>query len=255
MVRGDAVIRPSSLGYDHIAVTWKVSDNIFQHLDVLEIDKPNEFAIGQTLQVGGTYKYSDLDELIVMHVRPWPQSGTDGESRKVLKMAKGQVEEWLRTYTQSNPNRSVYAFCFDHKRAGYFNLMFQTGRNTPIQVWSVKVIPRGYKLMNRDFPEVNDLINGFKKMVTSQLQQQNSRGGNRPGVPGREPDHGARGGDPRYAGHHGGYNNGYGGPSGGYGNRNYGPPPGLATGSGGAPFRDNRDRYDRDPRRGGQYHR
>lgn len=256
MVRGDAVIRPSSLGYDHIAVTWKVSDNIFQHLDVLEIDKPNEFAIGQTLQVGGTYKYSDLDELIVMHVQAMARKVEQMVNHeKFLKMAKGQVEEWLRTYTQSNPNRSVYAFCFDHKRAGYFNLMFQTGRNTPIQVWSVKVIPRGYKLMNRDFPEVNDLINGFKKMVTSQLQQQNSRGGNRPGVPGREPDHGARGGDPRYAGHHGGYNNGYGGPSGGYGNRNYGPPPGLATGSGGAPFRDNRDRYDRDPRRGGQYHR
>lgn len=30
--RGDAVIRPSSQGNDHLAVTWKVDDGIYQHL-------------------------------------------------------------------------------------------------------------------------------------------------------------------------------------------------------------------------------
>ena len=32
MQRGDAVIRPSSLGPDHIAVTWKVADGVYQHI-------------------------------------------------------------------------------------------------------------------------------------------------------------------------------------------------------------------------------
>lgn len=69
MNRGDLVIRPSSKGQDHLAVTWKVADGVFQHIDVLELDKENEFTLGKTLRVGGKYNYSDLDELIVLHVK------------------------------------------------------------------------------------------------------------------------------------------------------------------------------------------
>lgn len=68
--QGDVVIRPSSKGLDHLAVTWKVSENVFQHIDVLELDKENEFSVGRTLKVGGNkYTYTDLDELIVLHVK------------------------------------------------------------------------------------------------------------------------------------------------------------------------------------------
>lgn len=67
--RGDVVIRPSSRGNDHLAVTWKVADGVYQHIDVLELDKENEFALGKTLKIAGRYTYSDLDELIVNHVR------------------------------------------------------------------------------------------------------------------------------------------------------------------------------------------
>jgi transcription elongation factor SPT6 len=66
---GDAVIRPSSKGNDHLAVTWKVADGIYQHIDVLELQKESEFSVGKILRVGGKYTYSDLDELIVDHVK------------------------------------------------------------------------------------------------------------------------------------------------------------------------------------------
>jgi transcription elongation factor SPT6 len=67
--RGDCVIRPSSKGPDHLTVTWKVSDGVYQHIDVLELDKENEYSVGRTLKIGGKYTYSDLDELIVNHVQ------------------------------------------------------------------------------------------------------------------------------------------------------------------------------------------
>lgn len=67
--RGDVIIRPSSKGPDHLAVTWKVSDGVYQHIDVLELDKENEFSVGRTLKVGGRYTYSDLDDLIFNHVK------------------------------------------------------------------------------------------------------------------------------------------------------------------------------------------
>jgi transcription elongation factor SPT6 len=59
---GDAVIRPSSKGNDHLAVTWKVADGVYQHIDVLELQKENEFSVGRSLRIGGKYTYSDLDE-------------------------------------------------------------------------------------------------------------------------------------------------------------------------------------------------
>ena len=67
--RGDVVIRPSSKGADHLAVTWKVDEDVYQHIDVTELDKPNEYSVGRLLRVGGKYTYSDLDELIINHVK------------------------------------------------------------------------------------------------------------------------------------------------------------------------------------------
>jgi transcription elongation factor SPT6 len=66
---GDVVIRPSSKGLDHLAITWKVADNVYQHIDVLELNKENEFAVGRTLRIGSKYTYGDLDELIVNHIK------------------------------------------------------------------------------------------------------------------------------------------------------------------------------------------
>jgi len=67
--RGDVVIRPSSKGGDHIAVTWKVDEDVYQHVDVQELDKPNDYSIGRILRIAGRYSYSDLDELIINHVK------------------------------------------------------------------------------------------------------------------------------------------------------------------------------------------
>lgn len=67
--RGDVVIRPSSKGSDHLAVTWKVDEDVYQHIDVQEIDKPNEYSVGRILRVVGKYSYSDLDDLIINHVK------------------------------------------------------------------------------------------------------------------------------------------------------------------------------------------
>jgi transcription elongation factor SPT6 len=68
MQRGDVVIRRSSKGPDHLAITWKVDEDVFQHIDVAELNKPNEYAIGRLLKVG-KYSYMDLDDLIINHVK------------------------------------------------------------------------------------------------------------------------------------------------------------------------------------------
>ena len=37
--------------------------------DVVEIDKENKFTLGRVLRVSDKYSYSDLDELLILHVK------------------------------------------------------------------------------------------------------------------------------------------------------------------------------------------
>ncbi|KAI9883854.1 MAG: hypothetical protein M1823_004365 [Watsoniomyces obsoletus] len=166
--RGDAVIRPSSKGLDHIAITWKVSDNVYQHIDVLELNKENEFSVGRILKIGGKYTYSDLDELIVNHIKAM--------ARKVDEMtlhekfqggSKTETERWLTTYTEANPKRSVYAFCINPKHPGYFSLCFKAGQKAHLGSWPVKVIPNAYELRGVAYPDMRALCNGFKMIFSN----------------------------------------------------------------------------------------
>lgn len=182
--RGDCVIRPSSLGLDHLAVTWKVSDNVYQHIDVLEMDKENEFSVGKTLKIAGKYSYSDLDELIVNHVKAMArkvdelmlhdkfQNFSKAETGVLHRLASSSTqktvtltcmtERWLTTYTEANPKRSVYNFCIDPKHAGYFFLCFKAGQQSKVQDWMVKVIPGAYELRRVQYTDMSALCNGFK---------------------------------------------------------------------------------------------
>ncbi|RPB09731.1 transcription elongation factor Spt6 [Morchella conica CCBAS932] len=171
--RGDAVIRPSSNGPDHIAVTWKVSDNIYQHIDVLELDKENEFTVGRTLRVGGRFSYSDLDELIVNHIKAMARKVDElTHNSKFRSGTKADCEKWLEKYCEANPKRSTYGFCFDTKHPGYFLLMFKAGAASPVGSWPVKIIPSAFQLRDTPFPDMMTLCNGFKTMF---MHSQKSR--------------------------------------------------------------------------------
>ncbi|KAI5297666.1 Transcription elongation factor spt6 [Ascosphaera atra] len=178
--RGDAVIRPSSKGPDHLAVTWKVSDNLYQHIDVLELDKDNEYSVGRILRVGGKYSYSDLDELIVNHVQTMARKINDlMRHEKFQSGSREATEKWLQTYTQANPTRSAYAFCIDTKHPGYFMLCFQAGPKANVNIWPVKIIPQGYELRRTPYPDMMSLCNGFKVLFSNMQKASTVRPGRR----------------------------------------------------------------------------
>jgi transcription elongation factor SPT6 len=117
MQRGDCVIRPSSRE-DHLAVTWKVDEGLYQHIGasfpssssflflrtdrsphlfflpplpstfsplptaVHELNKPSEYALGTQLRISDKHRYSDLDELIDAHIKQM--------SRKVTEMTNNE---------------------------------------------------------------------------------------------------------------------------------------------------------------------
>ncbi|KAJ5162401.1 Transcription elongation factor Spt6 [Penicillium capsulatum] len=166
--RGDVVIRPSSRGPDHLAVTWKVAQGVYQHIDVLELDKENEFSVGRVLKVGGRYTYSDLDDLIVNHVKAMTKKVEEMMlNEKYQEGSKTETDQWLETYTKANPRRSAYAFCINGKYPGYFYLCFKAGEHSRLQNWPVKVIPQGFELQKNPYPDMQALCNGFKLMFTN----------------------------------------------------------------------------------------
>ncbi|KAK3686261.1 Transcription elongation factor spt6 [Vermiconidia calcicola] len=167
--RGDCVIRPSSKGPDHLAVTWKIHDNLYQHIDVLELDKENEFSVGKTLKIGGKYSYSDLDELIVLHIKAMAKKVDEmmGDER-YQSGSRQQTEQWLTTYTEANPKRSMYAFCLNSKYPGFFYLCFKAGQQAHLSNWPVKVIPNAFELQGNKYPDMRALKNGFKLVFANQ---------------------------------------------------------------------------------------
>uniref|UniRef100_A0A183IH13 SH2_2 domain-containing protein n=1 Tax=Soboliphyme baturini TaxID=241478 RepID=A0A183IH13_9BILA len=52
MEQGDVIVRPSSKGSNRLTVTWKVTDNICQHIDVREEGKETAFSLGRLLYIG-----------------------------------------------------------------------------------------------------------------------------------------------------------------------------------------------------------
>ncbi|KAK0635152.1 SH2 domain-containing protein [Bombardia bombarda] len=175
---GEVVIRPSSKGNDHLAITWKVADGVYQHIDVLELQKETEFSVGRTLRVGSKYSYSDLDELIVDHVKAMAKKVEELiQHEKFQKGSRADLEKWLTTYIDANPNRSTYAFCIDTKHPGYFYLCFKASRGSKVNAWNVRVVPHAYELLKSQYPDMRALCNGFKLRYQSEMMKMQTGGG------------------------------------------------------------------------------
>lgn len=165
---GEFVIRPSSKGNDHLTITWKVDNQLFQHIDILEKDKPNEFTLGKTLLVkegDHSYIYHDLDELIVSHIHELHAKALSlSNSDKFKHEPLSEVKEWLIRYSKANKGRGTYCFSMNRKRAGWVLLLFTIGEK--VYAWNVRIVVGGYELKGGIYPNVAGLCNGFKKLVS-----------------------------------------------------------------------------------------
>lgn len=212
---GEFVIRPSNKGNDHLTITWKVDNHLFQHIDISEHDKPNEYSLGRILQVG-EFKYHDLDELIVSHINELHSKVEAMKNHEKFRNEPvNDARDWLIRYSKANKNRSCYCFCFNRKAPGWFFLLFKLNDNTEkTYTWNVKVQPNGYMLHKNTYPDMVHLCNGFKKLLQNQMHPSSSSSAtqSRPSSSSHPiPSNGYRGGYPNnnYGGY-GGYNGSYG---------------------------------------------
>lgn len=174
---GDCVLRPSSKGPNYLTVTWKVANNLFQHLSIEEVhtNAGTEYIVDRK-------RYSDLDQLIFQHVQAIAKHVNEMcRHPKFREGTLAEVNDWLESYTRANPKNSAYVFCYDHKAPGWFLLLFKVNVNTPVTTWHVKTECNGFVLKGFSYPNMMRLCNGFKQTFKS-LVNDKSRSA-RPGQP------------------------------------------------------------------------
>ncbi|KAJ1809900.1 Transcription elongation factor spt6, partial [Coemansia sp. RSA 2598] len=207
--RGDCVIRPSSRGVDHIAITWKVADGLFQHIDVREDGKINEAALGTSFLIGESV-YTDLDELVAFHIDPivrkldevkrspkyydpetdplyasepvadilGPNDQSEDFKARRLALWDTRISRHLDILAQST-GRGAYCISLSLSKPGSLVLAFKpTPSYRGIMKWTARVEPNEYRLGDRGrYPDIQGLIIGFKtmQMNPSQHGQMNSR--------------------------------------------------------------------------------
>uniref|UniRef100_UPI0034C6DEEA SPT6 n=1 Tax=Homo sapiens TaxID=9606 RepID=UPI0034C6DEEA len=152
MDQGDVIIRPSSKGENHLTVTWKVSDGIYQHVDVRA-----------TLWINSE-EFEDLDEIVARYVQPMASFARDLLNHKYYQDCSGgdrkKLEELLIKTKKEKPTFIPYFICACKELPGKFLLGYQP-RGKP-RIEYVTVTPEGFRYRGQIFPTVNGLFRWFK---------------------------------------------------------------------------------------------
>ena len=120
--QGDTVIRPSSKGNDHLTLSWKVHNDIHQHVDIREEGKSNAFSLGHQLFIGNE-TFEDLDEIIARYVQPMAGYARDMTGFKYFRDINGDLsaaEKELHEEKQKAPSRIPYIVSASKGNFNYF---------------------------------------------------------------------------------------------------------------------------------------
>ncbi|CAG9774076.1 unnamed protein product [Ceutorhynchus assimilis] len=164
MDQGEVIIRPSSKGADHLTITWKVGDGIYQHIDVKEEGKINAFSLGKSLWIGNE-EFEDLDEILARYVTPMASNARDLLYFRYYKDTNGgmkdKAEEAIREEKKKNPNKIHYVVSAAKNFPGKFLLSYMP-RNK-IRHEYITVTHEGFRLRQQMFDSVGSLFKWFKE--------------------------------------------------------------------------------------------
>ncbi|XP_044595292.1 transcription elongation factor SPT6-like [Cotesia glomerata] len=169
---GECVIRLSSKGVNRLSITWKIVDDIYQHIDVVEEDKPNAYSLGRSLYIGAK-KFDDLDEIIARYINVMA-----GYIAEVLKFkyycddvygVKHKSEEILREQKKINPKGIPYILSAAKTHPGKFVLSYIPRSTCYHEYFSVTT--EGFKFRNRIFINLEAMIKWFKQHFRGPIAQ------------------------------------------------------------------------------------
>ncbi|KAK2574192.1 Transcription elongation factor SPT6 [Acropora cervicornis] len=145
MEQGECIVRPSSKGADHLTVTWKVDEGVYQHVDVREEGKENAFSLGRSLWIDSE-EFEDLDEIIARHVQPMASFAREILNHKNYRAVDGnktKLEETLLAEKRKAPQRIPYLLSTTKEFPGKFFLGYLP--RVKARVEYVSVTPDGFR--------------------------------------------------------------------------------------------------------------
>ena len=169
---GEAMIRPSSHGPEHLTLTWKVAEGVFQHVDIIERDKQNVFSLGRKLVIGDD-EYEDLDEILARFVQPMANHVRELMAYKYYVDSNGGdtaiLEGKLYDRKSKDPASIPYYLSATREYPGKFLLSYMPGKRPRHEF--VTVTPDGFRFRKRQFPNLNATIKWFKDHFSDPLPQ------------------------------------------------------------------------------------
>jgi transcription elongation factor SPT6 len=163
---GDLVIRPSSSGNNHLSISWKMHDSIYQHLNVSESNEPASTNINRSITIGGQ-RYENIEDMITSYINPCLMIIRQVTSHpKYRDGGVAKLKEHLQNIALQHPSQSVYGLCLSNERPGYVVLAYKINASSPVQDILVKITPGQFRLNNDTYSDITKLINGFKVMVS-----------------------------------------------------------------------------------------
>ncbi|XP_053682343.1 transcription elongation factor SPT6 isoform X2 [Sabethes cyaneus] len=173
--QGDVIVRPSSKGSDHLTATWKVTNDIYQHIDIREEGKENIFSLGQSLWIGNE-EFEDLDEIIARYINPMASYVRDLLNYKYYKETSGgmkdKAEDIIKEEKKKNPNKIHYVISVAKNYPGKFLLSYLP--RTKFKHEYITVTPEGYRFRQQRFDSVNSLLKWFKEHFRDPIPSPNS---------------------------------------------------------------------------------
>uniref|UniRef100_A0A914VLR4 Suppressor of Ty 6 homolog n=1 Tax=Plectus sambesii TaxID=2011161 RepID=A0A914VLR4_9BILA len=163
--QGEAIIRPSSKGADHLTVTWKVAEGIYQHIDVREEGKEKPFSLGKSLIIGEE-EFEDLDEIIARHIQPMAAHARDVMSYKYyLDSEEARSKEFIVNHLTEEkkraPARIPYTLVPCIELPGKFMLSYLP--RLKVRHEFLTVTPDGFRFRQQLFPSLTHLFKWFKE--------------------------------------------------------------------------------------------
>lgn len=163
MDQGECIVRPSSKGADHLTVTWKVDEGVYQHVDVREEGKENAFSLGRSLWIDSE-EFEDLDEIIARHVQPMASFAREilnHKNYRAVDGVKAKLEEILQVEKRKAPQRIPYLMSTTKEFPGKFFLGYLPRVKPRIEY--ISVTPDGFRYRGRVHATLNGLFRWFKE--------------------------------------------------------------------------------------------
>ena len=165
-------VRPSSKGTIHLTVTWKVGENICQHVDVREEGKENAFSLGQSLWINDE-EFEDLDEIVARYINPMAGHARDlyafryfrdlgiPEENYAPGKERERADEVIKDDKKKNPAKIHYFVTASREFPGKFMLTYLPRTHTKHEF--ITVTPEGFRFRGQVHDSLATLFRWFKE--------------------------------------------------------------------------------------------